>query len=167
MNTDQPHTRSCRDAMQQIKDVLFPQEVDGITDDAYYNLSGVEYAIKDQDVGKVDLKTVQRVMGQLQKARLILNAPVSEIETPSKVVPEEIVQQIHFMGRQAQMLAEEGNDVSANVMNIATAHLFYQYDRANRLEMEVRRVLGAACLRTLDDTTQKWIDQLREAVNGK
>lgn len=49
-----------------------------------------------------------------------------------------IEEQIHFMSRQAQMLAEEGNDVSSKVMDDAAAMLLVEHRRAEGYD----RLLG-------------------------
>lgn len=73
--------------LERLKAALFPEPVNGVSDDAYYNLMGVEYAIKDHDVGAVDLRTVQRVMGQLAEAKKILDEAAPS-ETAERICPD-------------------------------------------------------------------------------
>jgi hypothetical protein len=66
------------------------------------------------------------------------------------VKPIEFQDQMHFMSCQAEMLDEQGNDVSAKVMRDATKVLVVEHKRVLELESEVQRLEES--LRKASDT---------------
>lgn len=96
-----------------IKEVLFGEPIDGISDDAYYNLMGVEHDLKAKDVDAADLNTVQSVLGQLEAVRRIINAPsaASSSETEHNEIVEKCAKVCDDVAKlQSEMASDAGRD---------------------------------------------------------
>jgi hypothetical protein len=52
--------------------ILFPEPVNGISEDAYYNLMGVLYDWEAKKLDEVDIRTIKRVLDQLNRASNVL-----------------------------------------------------------------------------------------------
>lgn len=57
-----------------VREALFPEPVNGISDDAYYNLLGVLQDIERGEWHQADLDAIRRVLTQLERARSLLSA---------------------------------------------------------------------------------------------